>query len=278
MQTKKLTFIATLLLSSSLLFGQTLVTVNGHTITDEIIPPGYEKLDEAQKSNLMEQLIKEEVLHANLLKSSLVNDPKFAEVFTQQKELIQKQYQSKTGKPLNKEQIRGIKGAIAVSLYQQKEFQKANISATEIKDFYDNNKDKFKYQNSIEIANIIVQKKSEADALLKSLRASTNLEQDFIAQANQLKQNGYMGWFTRDNAPKNLFDKAYKYKRKRLLNAPVKTKHGFNVVYLLNKKPAGQLSFSKAKKKIEQMLKQKKVMEALQAKVENLYGQAEIVY
>jgi len=263
-----------LILSATMLCAKTLVTVNGHKITDTLLAKGYEKLDETQKANLMEQLIKEELIYANLLKTSIVNNEKFKQAFTQQKNLVEQQY----GKTLNAEQLRSIKGAIAVSLYQQKEFQKASIKNSDIKNFYQNNIDKFTFPNSIEIANIIVQDEATAKRILKSLRASSNLDQDFIQAANAQKQKGYMGWFGRESMPHNLFDKAYKYKVKRLLNAPVKTKHGYNVVYLLNKKKAGKLSYKEAKPKIEQMLKQKKVMEKLKTKVEILYGNSEIVY
>jgi len=278
MQKKSIALLATLILSSSLLFGQTLVTVNGHKITTDIIPPGYEKLDDTQRANLMEQLIKEEVLHADLLKSSLVNSAEFKQAFEDQKKLAQEAYKKSSGKTLNKEQIRSIKGAIAIALFQQKEFKKVKVTETQLKDFYDNNPEAFNFPDSIEIANIIVQDKAEADALLKSLQAAANLDEAFIKAANERKQNGYMGWFGKDNCPENLFTKAYKYKIKRLLNAPVKTKHGYNVVYLLNKKAAGKLTFSKAKKKIAQVIKQQETMKKLQAKVESLYGQAEIIY
>jgi peptidylprolyl isomerase len=278
MQKKLIALMATLALSSTLLFGQTLVTVNGHQITTNIIPPGYEKLDDAQRANLMEQLIKEEVLYADLLKSSLTKSAKFKKAFENQKKLAQDAYKKQSGKNLNKEQIRSIKGAIAVALFQQNEFKKIKVTNTQLKDFYNNNAEAFKFPDSIEIANIILQDKTEADKLLKSLQSATNLDEAFIKAANEHKQNGYMGWFGKDNAPENLFNKAYKYKKKRLLNAPVKTKHGYNVVYLLNKKAAGTLSFEKAKQKIEQLIKQKKVMQKLQDKVENLYGQAEIIY
>ena len=278
MQKKLIALIATLTLSSTLLFGQTLVTVNGHKITTNIIPPGYEKLDDNQRANLMEQLIKEEVLYADLLKSSLVNSAKFKKAFKEQKKLAQAAYKKKSGKNLNKEQIRSIKGAIAIALFQQKEFKKVKVSNSQLKDFYNNNADAFKFPDSIEIADIIVPTKAEADKLLKSLQGAANLDEAFIKAANAHKQNGYMGWFGKNNAPENLFTKAYKYKVKRLLNAPVKTEHGYNVVYLLNKKTAGTLSFEKAKQKIEQLIKQKEVMQKLQDKVENLYGQAEIVY
>ncbi len=278
MQKKLIALIITLTLSSTLLFGQTLVTVNGHKITTDIIPPGYEKLDDTQRANLMEQLIKEEVLHANLLKSSLSNSAEFKKAFKQQKKLAQEAYKKKTGKNLNKEQIRSVKGAIAIALYQQKEFNKVKVTKGQLKEFYNNNPEAFKFPDSIEIADIIVPTKAEADKLLKSLQGASNLDEAFIKAANAHKQNGYMGWFGRNNAPENLFNKAYKYKVKRLLNAPVKTKHGYNVVYLLNKKAAGKLTFEKAKKKIEQILKQQEVMRKLQNKVEKLYGEAEIVY
>lgn len=272
---KKMKKILTLLaLATFLLSAQTLVTVNGHKITDALLAQGYANLDATQKSNLIEQLIKEEVIYAELLKTSIVSNEQFQEAFTQQKKLVEKQY----GKSLNAEQLRSIKGAIAVSLYQQQEFQKFTINNSESKNFYQDNTDKFTFPNSIEIANIIVQDEATAKRILKSLQSSTNLDKDFIQAANVQKQNGYMGWFGRASMPDNLFDKAYKYKVKRLLNSPVKTKHGYNVVYLLNKKVAGKLTYTEAKPKIEQMLKQKKVMEKLRSKVQELYGNAKIVY
>jgi len=275
----KITLLVTaLLLSSSLLFGKTLVTVNGHAISDTLIPPGYEKLDDLQHSNLMEQLIKEELLHSKLLKSSLVNDAQFKKVFNEQKQVTQEQYKKRTGKTLNKNQIRAIKGSIAVALYQQKAFKNTKVSASEIKEFYNQNPQSFNYPDSIEIANIIVQTQSEANKVHKKLKKSTDLDKDFIKEANAHKQNGYMGWFGKGSAPENLFNKAYKYKVKTLLNSPVKTKHGYNIVYLLNKKSAGNIKFSEAKERIKQMLKQKRVIEKLKNEVEELYGSAEIIY
>ena len=262
------------LLSSLLLFSKTLVTVNGHKITDSLLSKDFQQLDETKKQMIVDQLIKEEVLYGNLLKSSLVNSQKFKKAFNQQKALVEKKY----GKKLNKEQLRSIKGAIAVALYQQKEFQKAKVTNQEIKDFYNNNPKLVSYPNSIEIADIIVKDKQTADSILKSLRKEKDLDKAFIEKAHELKQNGYLGWFARDAVPTNLFDKAYKYKKKRLLNTPVKTKHGYNIVYLINKKPAGKLTYKEAKPKIEQLLKQQKVVQKLRTKMEKLYGESEIVY
>ncbi len=267
-----------LLLSSSLLFSKTLVTVNGHKIDDSIIPKGYEKLDDTTRANLMEHLIKEELIQAELLKSPLVNNAEFRRAFEKQKKIAQKEYKRVSGKNLTKAQIRNIKGSIALMLYQQKEFQKTKVTNQEVKDFYNNNQDKFQYPNSIEIANIIVKTKQEARNIISQLKHAQNLDKEFIKLAREHRQNGYMGWFGEGMAPDNLFNIAYRAKPKTLITKPIKTKYGYHVVYLLNKKHAGKISYKDAKEKIRFMLKRKKVIEALQNKIDNLYANAEIVY
>ena len=271
-------FIFTLIFNSSLVMGKTLVTVNGPAIDDSIIPRGYEKLDDDKRANLMEHLIKEELIHAELLKSNLVKDTRFQKVFEEQKRLAQKEYKKVSGKNLTKAQIRNIKGSIALILYQQKEFQKTVVSDSEIKRFYNLNQDKFNFPNSIEIANIIVKTKQEAKNIIKKLKKASNLDNEFIKIAREYKQNGYMGWFGEGMAPSNLFNTAYKARPKTVLSNPIKTKYGYHVVYLLNKKQAGKLSFKETKEKIRDMLKKKKVIEALEDKINNLYANSEIVY
>jgi len=275
---RKSIFILLVMLSSSLLFSKTLVTVNGHKVDDSIIPKGYEKLDDTTRANLMEHLIKEELIQAELLKSPLVNNAEFKRAFEKQKKIAQKEYKKVSGKNLTKAQIRNIKGSIALMLYQQKEFQKARVSNQEVKNFYYNNQEKFQYPNSIEIANIIVKTKQEARNIIAQLKHAQNLDKEFIKLAREHRQNGYMGWFGEGMAPANLFNIAYRAKPKTLITKPIKTKYGYHVVYLLNKKHAGKISYKDAKEKIRFMLKRKKVIEALQNKIDNLYANAEIVY
>ncbi|MCH9740705.1 MAG: peptidyl-prolyl cis-trans isomerase [Epsilonproteobacteria bacterium] len=278
MQKTLFALLATLLLSSSLLFSKTLVTVNGHKITDNIIPQGYEELDDTKKANLMEHLIKEELIHTHLLKQSFVNSSEFKEAFKQQKELAKEQYNKATGKTLNDEQIRNIKGSIALIMYQKQQLQATSIKDGEIKDFYNSNQDKFNFPNSIEIANIIVKTKENAQAIINRLKDDTNIDETFMKIAKEHKQNGYMGWFGEGMAPENLFNTAYKTKAKTLIKTPIQTKHGYHIVYLLNKKTAGKLSYNEAKENIGKMLKQQKVLKSLESKVNELYGNAEIVY
>ncbi len=278
MRKKIFIFFTLLTVSMTILSAKTLVTVNGHKVDDSIIPKGYEKLNDTQKANIMEKVIKEELIHAYLLKSDIVKDKEFKKVFEQQKKLAQKEYKKMSGKNLTKAQIRNIKGSIALMLYEQKLLKSTKVTDSEAKEFFNNNPKIFNLPNSIELANIIVPTKQEADNIIKKLKKSSNLAKDFLNIAKEHNQRGYMGWFSRDMMPQNLFDATYKAKPKTLLNKPIKTKYGYHVVYLLSKKKAKKLSFEEAKKNIKNMLRQKKAIQKLENKVNTLYGNADIVY
>jgi parvulin-like peptidyl-prolyl isomerase len=278
MQKKLFGLLSLLLLTSSLLIGKTLVTVNGNKIDDSIIPKGYEKLDDTKRAKLMEHLIKEELIHADLLKSRITSNPKFLEAFAQQKELAQKEYKKASGKELTKEQIRNIKGSIALMAYQEKQFEATKVKESETKEFYNRNQEKFNFPNSIEIANIITKTKEEAQNIIKRLKASKNFDKDFAKIAKENKQRGYMGWFGEGMAPDAIFSEAYKAKPKTLISKPIQTKYGFHVIYLINKKAAKKLSYDESKVNIENILKRKKVIKALKEKIDALYAEADIVY
>jgi parvulin-like peptidyl-prolyl isomerase len=277
MQKLLIPLLTLLIFSSSLLFGKTLVTVNGHQITDSLIPPQYDKSDKIKYDKLITDLIKREVIHAELLKSPLIKSAKFNEIFTKQKNLAMEAYKQKTGKILNQEQIRAIKGDIAIAVYQENQFKNTFLDPNEIRNFYNNNPDTFNVPDAILIANIVFQDQNEATRVLNTLKTSKNIDQDFKNMAKQYPQQVNGGWLTRNNAPANLFNTVYQSNKQQLINTPVATENGYHVIFLIDKKSAEVLPFEKVKERIEVLLKQKKVIEALDSKVQNLYGQAEII-
>jgi parvulin-like peptidyl-prolyl isomerase len=278
MQNRLFTFLSILLLSSTLLYSKVLVTVNGNKITDDIIPKGYEQLDDSKRAQLMEDLIKEELIHSYILSQNIVNTAEFIEAFNQQKTLAEQQYQKVSGKSLTPSQIRNIKGSVALIMYQKQQLQNSFISDTQSKKFYDMNQEKFNFPDSIEIANIIMKTQPEAEAILNQLKSSINLDEDFIRVARENQQNGYMGWFGRGMAPDSIFNSAFQANPKTLIPHVVTSEHGFHVIYLLNKKSAGKLTYMEAKEKIALMLKQKQVLEALKNQIDSLYSTANILY
>jgi len=84
-------FIISLILSG-FIFAKTLVTVNGHKIDDSIIPKGYEKLNDEQMANLMEKLIKEELIHQISINSNIVRVKSLIRYIRSRELVAQKEY------------------------------------------------------------------------------------------------------------------------------------------------------------------------------------------
>lgn len=149
---------------------KTIITVNGHAITDSIVPDEYVKLDKTQKNKFKERLINEELLHAYLLEQDFVKSEAFQTLYEQQKNRAEEAYKKASGKAFDAEQLRNIKGATALAFYQKQQFDALNVSDEQASAFYTQNEEKFNLPNSIEFANIIAPTEDEANRILQKLR------------------------------------------------------------------------------------------------------------
>jgi len=267
-----------LFLSAVVMFAaNTIVTVNGKKITDDIVP-GYAQLDPQRKNLIKEQLVNEELLMSYALQQKdVVNDKKFKEFFKKQKSKIEKAYKAKTGKSLTKEQLRNIKGSTAVQFMLAKKAQSFKISDKEAKDFYNKNKSKFKMPESVELATIATQDEKEAKKILAKLRKSKNIPSALMKIAKQKKQRGYVGWLPKQAFPEDVFKKIYSSKTNTLLKQPIKVKGTYNIVYLVNKKKAGLVKYKDINKDaLKMQIAQQKTNKWMQGKLMELRKKADI--
>jgi len=265
-----------LMLSFVFLFASNvIVSVNGHKITDDIVP-GYNRFNPVQKEMLKQQLINEELLMSYALKSGITKDKQFKKIFEAQKKRIEQAYKQKFNKSLTKEQIRNIKGSVALNLLLAKKAQKIKISDKEAKAFYQKNKDKFKTPRMVEIATIATKDKKEALKILKELKKSKNVAAKLMKIAKQKHQRGYLGWVPEQAFPKDVFKKIYVAKPNTLLSKPIEVKGVYNIVYLVNKKKAGMAKFKDVKDRLKMFLAQQKVAKWSQEKLKELRKKAVI--
>ncbi len=263
--------------ASSLVFASnTIVTVNGHTITDDIVP-AYEKLDDTKKKAVKEQLINEYLL-ANyaLTKGGIAKDKKFQKIAKAQVDSIQKAYKEKTKKDLTKEQIDNIKGSIAIKFLFAKKAQQMKISDKEAKEFFNKNKAKFKFPESVEIASIATKDKKEADKILKELKKAKDKPAKLMKIAKKMKQRGYLGWLPKNAFPENVFKKIYSMKTNTLVKKPIEVNGVYNITYLVNKRKAGTPKFREVKDNLKKMLAQQKVAKWVEKTVDELRSKATI--
>ena len=265
-----------MLLSAVVLFGaNTIATVNGQVISDEIVP-GYEKLDAKKKEIVKDQLINEELLMAYALKSDIVKDKNFKKIFEAQKAQIEKMYKEKFNKPLSKEQSRNIKGSVAVKMLLAKKAQKMKITDKDAKEFYTKNKKKFMMPESVEIASIATKDKKEADKIQKQIQKAKNKPTKLMEIAKSMKQRGYLGWLPKQAFPADVFDKLYKAKSNTLLKEPIVVNGVYNITYVVGKRKAGIAKFNEVKDRLKPVLAQQKVAEWTKSKLEELRKKATI--
>ena len=257
------------------LSAKTIVTVNGQAITDEIVP-GYDKLDKQKQEAVKQQLINEELLMSYALKSDVIKDKNFKKVFEAQKAQIEKAYKAKMKKSLSKEQIRNIKGSVAVQAMLAKKARSMKISDKDAKDYYTKNIDKFKMPEAVEIAALADKDKKKAEAMLKELKKSKDIPSAIMKIAKKKKQRGYLGWLPQNAFPADVFKKIYSSKANHLIKEPIEVNGIYNVVYLISKKKAGTAKFKDVSKNLKAFLAQQKTNEWVQKKLQELAKKATI--
>jgi len=264
------------ILSSVIFASTTIATVNGIKITDDIVP-AYTKLDDAKKKVVREQLINEFLLMDYALKDkSVTSDKKFKEIVKNQIEAVEKAYKAKTKKELTDEQKRNIKGSIAMKFLLAKKAKKMKVSDKEAKEFFNKNKEKFKFPDSVEIASIATKDKKEAEKILKQIKKSKDKPAKLMSIAKKKKQRGYLGWLPKNAFPEDVFKKIYSMKPNTLVKKPIKVQDTYNITYLINKKKSGLAKFSDVKDNLKMMLKQQKVAKWAEKKVNELRTKATI--
>lgn len=166
---------------------------------------------------------------------------------------------------------------------------KIQVPENEALDYYEKNKNKFTSQEKVRASIILLKfnpSKGKAgeqkilkkfESILDQLRNGT----DFAAMAKKFSQDslaskgGDLGFFTRKQMLPAFSNRAFKMKTGEISDI-FRTGHGFHVLKVTDRKPAGTSPFEEEKKKITNFLKQKKSSKATQDYIEALKKQAKI--
>lgn len=266
--------ISAVLLTTSILSAQTLVTVDGTKITQSDVdsalmnatqgrfnqvPP--EKQEEFRRQ-VLEQLVAKELIYGDAKKIGVLNSNDFKAEYKKVQEKVKKE--------------------IAVQIWQKKQLDKVKVSEKESKKYYNDNKGEFKEQDSVHARHILVKTKEEADALLKNLKLKGKaLKEKFIALAKDKSvgpsapKGGDLGYFAKGQMVPAFNDKVFSMKV-GTISKPVKTQFGYHVIYLEDKKSAKNLGFSEVKSFIENRLKLEKFKTTIADTMKKLQAKATI--
>jgi len=258
------------LLSSSLMASDILVSVNGKNITKQdaqtFVSASAPQAKFAQLSTEQQKMIKDRLIEKLL----------FTELAS--KEGIDK-------KPEFKRNMEKIKDELLVSMWMKEQMDKALVSDSEAKAFYDKNKDKFAEKPSMHARHILVKTKKEAEAIiaeLKNLKGKA-LKEKFIEEAKAKstgpsgKQGGDLGTFTKGQMVPEFSKAVWALNEGEITLAPVKTQFGYHIIYLEKKSEGKITAYDKVKAKIINSLKQQQFTSKIKEIAKELRSKAKIV-
>ncbi len=181
------------------------------------------------------------------------------------------------------------KGFAIRKFVQERIANQIKIGKTEPQEFYDANPPLFLQPEMVRASHILIKvesgsdesQRAEADRKIKAIQKQIKEGKDFAEIASRLSegpsrtQGGDLGFFGRGQMVPPFEQVAFAL-APDAVSEKVVTRFGYHIIKVIDKKPAGTVSFAEAIDKIVRHLKQVKTDQEIKRYVEELKGKADI--
>jgi peptidyl-prolyl cis-trans isomerase C len=268
--------LSTILLASTMLGANTLVTVNGSEITQNDVDSALMNATQGRfnevpaekqaqfRQQVLEQLIGKELAYDDAKKTGILTSKEFKEEYDKVQERVKKE--------------------LAIQVWQKKIIDGITVADKDLKDYYNKNKEEFNEKESVHARHILLKTQEEADAVIAELKSLSGdkLKEKFIDLAKTKStgpsgpKGGDLGFFTQGQMVPAFNDAVFAMSVGSITPTPVQTQFGFHVIYLEEKKAPALRSYEEVKPYIEQRLKMEKFKTVMNAKMDELQKKATI--
>lgn len=259
--------LAGILISSA--YAKVYATVDGEDITEkdmlflkQAMPNvDFDTLPKEMQDKAVEQAIERKLLTKEAKKENLENTKEF------------------------KEALNDFKDTMVLELWMRKQIDNIKVSDSEVKKFYNENKDKLIVPESATARHILVDTQKEAQDIIKELNKvpANKAEEKFIELAKTKSKDpsaangGDLGTFSKDKMVPSFSNAAFALKPGTYTKTPVKTDFGYHVIFLDSITPQGVINYNEAKPRLEQELQLMKFREVVAKKAQDLRKKAKVV-
>lgn len=260
------TVVAIALAATSLSAADYYATVDGEKITKADIMMvlqdpriNFDQLPKPAQKQVLEQIINKKLLAKKALADGIEKNKEF------------------------KETLKKMKEDLAFQIWQRDQVKSIKITEAEIKDFYEKNKANFVVPARLTAKHILVKTEQEAKDIIKLLDKASKKEAKFIELAKSKStgpsgpNGGDLGTFNENQMVPEFAAAAKALNKNSYSKKPVKTKFGYHVIYLNDKKEGKSLSFNEVKGNISQMLTGNKYNKQVKVLADKLREKAKIV-
>jgi peptidyl-prolyl cis-trans isomerase C len=169
---------------------------------------------------------------------------------------------------------------------------KASVSDADIKKFYDENKKEFEHPELVRASHILIrvpedadektvaEKKKAADAALERV---TSKKEDFTAVAKEVSEEpgakesgGDLNFFPKDRMVPEFANAAFAMKKGEISKEPVRTKFGWHVIQVTDRKDSGTMPYDEVKGQVGAYLEGGKRREAVRNVIDTLRAEAKV--
>lgn len=244
-----------------------LATVNGDKITNSDVAVllknpkiNFEDLTKVQQDQILENLVEQKLLSQEAMKSGITKTAEY------------------------KGELEKLKQTLAFQIWMRDLGKTIKVSDKELKEFYNQNKSKYKAPLQLKASHILLESEKDAKDVINTLKKAKNKKETFTKLAKEKSvgptgtNGGELGWFTQEKMVPEFSEAASKLKVKTFTQNPVKTKFGYHVIYLDDKKDAQIVPLEKIKNNVKQQALQDKFVKKIKQKAQNLKTNAKIEY
>ena len=207
------------------------------------------------KERFLQELINKELIYQDAINRGLQNDRELAEKI---------------------EEFRKM-SLLTIVLKQEIE-EKAEVTESEIKEFYDGNPENFKTGEEVRARHILVDTEEKANDILNSIikgESFTELAKTFSMDKGSAQNGGDLGFFSRGRMIPEFEETAFSLKKGEP-SKPVKTTYGYHIIEVTDKREGSQIKFEEAKENIKNQLVKEKQKALFESYIETLKNKTDI--
>lgn len=170
-----------------------------------------------------------------------------------------------------------LKDTLLVNFAAEKATRDVHVSAKDVEDYYNENKEQFMKDETVNASHILVESEETAYEILASIKGGATTFEDAAREYSTCpsKENGgSLGDFERGQMVPE-FDKAvFEMQVGEITDTPVKTQFGYHLIKLNSKSEKAVTPLEEIKDRLESVLLEEKRQKAYQSKI----NQLKIVY
>ena len=177
------------------------------------------------------------------------------------------------GEAAFREQLARVKENMLINYAGEKAISSARVDETEVRAYFDEHKDEFKTEETVNASHVLVKTEEEAKEILAKIKSGELSFEDAAKEYSTCpsKENGgNLGDFGKGQMVAEFDSAVFAMNEGEVSEEPVKTQFGYHLIKLVKKNPERVMEYSEIKDELKESLLSEKRRKAYESKINQL--------